>query len=75
MQTYNININGVGFQSIYNLKILKNIKDKINLEKIDVILKINFFDCNAIYIGQTKRSFKTRINEKKASNVIFTGTQ
>ena len=45
--------------NIFNQKIVE--LDK----KSDVVYKIPCKDCNASYIGETKRSFKVRTNEHK----------
>lgn len=46
--------------------VLKLGKDEIELDKrTHVIYKIECADCQALYIGQTKRYMKTRINEHK----------
>lgn len=45
--------------------ILNNAKDKIDTSNNSGIYRINCKDCNAIYIGQTGRQLKTRINEHK----------
>ncbi|KYN19405.1 hypothetical protein ALC57_08263 [Trachymyrmex cornetzi] len=41
-------------------------KDRLsNLQKKNVIYKINCRDCDASYVGQTKRTLKTRVKEHK----------
>lgn len=58
----------------YNLKIatktkntiftqLKNPKDKIHILQKSGVYKLTCDDCNAIYIGETGRSFEVRIRE------------
>ena len=45
-------------------KCLSNPKDKVNLDKQNnIVYKIPCQDCNAVYIGETKRSFKQRSSE------------
>jgi len=42
-------------------------KDKLEvLSCCDVIYKINYMDCNTLYVGQTKRCLKTRIQKYKS---------
>lgn len=36
-----------------------------NLSKKNVVYKLNCRDCNATYVGQTKRLLKTRISEHR----------
>ncbi|KYN04513.1 hypothetical protein ALC62_04617, partial [Cyphomyrmex costatus] len=36
-----------------------------NMQKRNLVYKINCNDCNASYVGQTKRTLKTRITEHK----------
>jgi len=45
-------------------KFIRVQKDKLSiLSRSNVVYKINCKDCNASYVGQTKRLLKTRINE------------
>jgi len=46
--------------------IIRTGKDMLPLNmRTNVIYKIDCMDCNACYVGQTKRHFKTRIKEHK----------
>ncbi|KYM93790.1 hypothetical protein ALC62_15634, partial [Cyphomyrmex costatus] len=41
-------------------------KDRLsNMQKRNIVYKINCNDCNASYVGQTKRTLKTRVAEHK----------
>jgi len=45
-------------------KYIKTGKDKLNPDSCcGVVYKINCHDCEASYVGQTKRSLKTRVKE------------
>jgi len=55
----------LAYSSVNSLnKFITTGKDKLNsLGSCDVVYKINCQDCNASYVGQTKRLLKTRIKE------------
>ncbi|EZA54490.1 hypothetical protein X777_05745 [Ooceraea biroi] len=73
---YSVNICQVlikcGFGVVYSvfngLKcLIKKGKDKIhNLQKTGVVYKLDCSNCDAIYIGQTKRNLTTRIKEHRS---------
>ena len=45
-------------------KILSHPKDRIpNDDKSNVVYKTNCFDCDATYVGETRRALKTRVSE------------
>jgi len=56
-----------GFNMAYSvpnaLKKFKRGKDKINISQCDIVYKITCQDCDASYMGQTKRQLGTRIKE------------
>jgi len=48
--------------------VIKRGKDNIDIfKKTDIVYKINCSDCDAVYIGQTKRHLLTRIKEHQAN--------
>jgi len=52
-------------------KYIKTGKDKLNPDSCcDVAYKINCHDCEASYVGQTKRSLKTRVKEHVLDIII-----
>jgi len=61
-----------GFDVAYSVpntlnKFIKRGKDKIEkLENNDCVYKINCLNCNATYVGQTKRQLGTRIKEHRS---------
>ncbi|XP_062711417.1 uncharacterized protein LOC134289523 [Aedes albopictus] len=63
-------LNHHGFQVVYKssntLKdALCNLKDKVPIDEKSGIYQIPCRDCPAVYIGQTRRKFKTRLREHK----------
>ena len=50
---------------IYSLTdVVKRGKDRVSLlDRINVIYKLQCLDCNASYVGETKRSLGTRVHE------------
>ncbi|XP_039312235.1 uncharacterized protein LOC120359297 [Solenopsis invicta] len=62
----------LGFRCLNKLdKFIKAHKDKnIKTECNNVVYKLNCNDCNASYVGQTKRKLKTRIKEH-VNNIKF----
>lgn len=67
-----------GFKILYTiskkLDIIRKGKDRLNNNKrTEVVYKINCADCNATYIGQTKRHIETHLKEHHA-DIIVTNT-
>ncbi|XP_071581446.1 uncharacterized protein [Temnothorax nylanderi] len=64
-------LNKVGLDTVYTIPkkldlIIKKGKDKLNKDReTDLVYRINCGNCDASYIGQTKRYLKTRINEHR----------
>jgi len=74
-----------GFDIVYSIpntlqRFIKRRKDKIDtMSKCDVVYKINCHDCNASYVGQTKRQLATKvrkvgltINKKSGTSSVIT---
>ena len=58
--------------SFYSKEILSKPKDPVELDKkSNFVYKIPCKDCNVSYIGETKRSFKVRINEHKKGKMLI----
>jgi len=65
VRTYLI-IKNLNIKLSYNLKleeIIKAQKDLPNYSKKNLVYKISCKNCDAIYVGQTKRKLNTRISE------------
>ncbi|KYM94067.1 hypothetical protein ALC62_15328, partial [Cyphomyrmex costatus] len=62
----NLNVN-LSFFSLNKLScFIHSHKDHVsNMKRRNLVYKINCKDCNASYVGQTKRTLKTRITEHK----------
>ncbi|KYQ56930.1 hypothetical protein ALC60_04134 [Trachymyrmex zeteki] len=49
-------------------RFIKSGKDKLDkMDQCDIVYRINCLDCNASYVGQTKRKAETRIKEHKSN--------
>jgi len=61
----------IGFRSLNKLdKIVKVQKDRTeHTQKNNVVYRINCKNCNATYVGQTKRQLKTRIKKWNRRNI------
>ena len=70
-----------GLNIIYNIpkkldKVIKRGKDKVSKADMkEVVYKIDCSDCDATYIGQTKRHLNTRIKEHRNNIKLHTSNQ
>jgi len=62
-----------GYRTLNSLgKFIKIHKDTNELlTDNNVVYKISYKDCNASYVGQTKRQLKTRIKEYKNNSIVI----
>lgn len=75
------NLKNLGFDTVFSIPrklncLIKKCKDRLPcVKQTEIVYKLNCEQCNASYIGQTKRHLQTRINEhrrdiKKQSDFI-----
>ena len=63
LKPYNVN---VVFKRGSSVRNMLKFKQKCNLDKSNVVYKLNCYDCQSSYIGQTKKKTKIRIKQHKS---------